>query len=265
VNPAGPQLSAPQGVLRHLQSYFDGQLNDAKLIAQIEQELPVNAQARNELESLEVLRDRLSGLPKTSAPSYLRERVLSTLEEARTFPAASPRLYRHRKWIMGALAVAAMTTLAFGGFRWLTDMESDSNLELFVADHVSLLHSEQGNLTTDDLEKIETWLGDRVDFALSIPRWSWATPTSGEIAFIQGHRAARIHFNLAGANHASLFIHPSSPERRMESMGAISPRKAIIQEVRGYKVACWGERGLEYVFVVEAQAEDVLTQLKGVG
>lgn len=253
----------------NLPTYFDGELQDECAREEVERELASNPELAEEMKALEALRHRLREVPEPSAPSYLRDRVVSAMNEATQDVVVVPvSIWRPRNPMLG-WAVAAVLMVALG-LNLLPEKASDigagigadDGLGVFVADHVALVQADCPGIQSDDPREMEAWFRERLDYQPSLPEWAWADPISGKVSYLQGKRAARVHYELSNNEKISLFVHPASPERKMEAAGATSPDKAIIQEIKGYKVACWGERGLEYVLVAEAKDESVLEYLK---
>jgi len=255
--------NGPSELNDQIQSYFDGEIGDAEAENEVKLAIESNPELAAEAESLGALRDQLKDLPQPSAPSYLRNRVISTMRDARMAKASARRpAYRSPVVWVWAAAATLIVTLSLNV---LSQRGTGNPLEEFVSSHVALVQSEKAGLKVDDPERLEAWLEARLDFGLALPEWTWARPVSAEVSLVDGERAARIHYELEDSHEISLFVHAASPERKMESLGATSPESAIIQEVLGYKVACWGEQGLEYVLVADSENAAVLRNLSRAG
>ena len=238
-----------------VQAYFDGQIQDSAVRKRIEDRIEEDAPLQQELKDLEAMRERLRELPKTRAPSYLRDRAISAMREGRPEPR-----WQWRQWYWAA---AASLLVVMGAALWMPNDEAAGGMDMgvFVKDHIALVQSDQANVTSDDPSALENWFRERLDFAPALPRWNWLEPVEGQIHTIGSAKAAWISYRL-GDEEVSLFVQVPEEPGRMQAMGAVSPDTAIVDEMRGYKIACWAKQGMDYILVARANAEDVFERLE---
>ena len=255
----------PDRVRAHLQAYFDGQLHDAALIGEIEERLASDSEFEAEMAELRALREQFRELPKSQAPSYLRSRIESAAREASVrdsrrsiLQLLSLQSWRPLQWA-GVAVVAVVFAVAGGSF--LTRPRVQSDLDIFVLGHIAQLQSDPRGFEAEDTDTLEDWFKERLDFAPAMPRWDWVQPVSGQISYVDGRRAARIRYR-AGDDDITLYIHLPLTPGKMETLGAINPSCAVVETIRGYKVVCWGEHGLDYVLVAQASAAEIFERLQ---
>ena len=201
----------------YLQAYFDGQLGDEALTREIEQRLQTDAALRREFEELGALRDRLQAQPQAEAPAYLRNRIKSAMREA---VPARQRKTSMRTWGWGVgWAVAACLVIVLSTAPWkslrLSDAPgADNGLRMLVEEHVAVLQSDQADIQTDDAGALEQWFRERLDFAPSVPQWSWARTVGGKVSFVGGRRVAQVQYSF-GDSELSLFVQPPMEPGKM--------------------------------------------------
>lgn len=254
----------------YLQAFFDGQLEDPALKKEIERKLKSDPAFAREYRELSAMRERIKSMAKAKAPAYLRNRVTLALKEAAA-ERDEARGNRRPAWLglwrqAGWAAAAALLLVV--GLNVVTDRGPDRSrfevpatvLNSFVEEHLTVLQSGQSELVTQDRRELAGWFKERLDFAPSVPGWSWAELVSGQVIYNDGRRVAHVQYRIAG-DVVSLFIGSLLPPGKMEAAGATSPGKAIIDTLRGYKIACWGRQGLDYVMVADASSSELFEYL----
>lgn len=256
------QSADPMRSLLH--AYADGELTDASSIEEIERRLRNEEAFREEFESIKALREALRSGPRPTAPSYLHNRVAAILDEAQEAPPdASVRSRSWTRWV--GFAAAACLLLAIGLNLWPGFRQPDMAAMLvpFVEQHIAQSVSGGPRVELADPQQIEGWLGERLEFNTSVPRWEWADPVSAGIDYVDGHRVACVRYTTGGESF-TLFARLPASGGMLEAAGATSPSSAMIDDVRGYRVACWAKDSLEYILVASPSNHNLFDQLKGV-
>lgn len=264
------QNPRPDRARAHLQAFFDGQLEDSALKEEIQRKLDSDPAFQQEYRELAAMRDRIKSLPKAKAPAYLRSRVTLALKEAAAernearggWRRAWLGPWRHVGWVAAAALLVVVLISVVNDRRSGPGLPgvSPADLSPFVEDHLAVLQSDQSELLTHDRRELAGWFKERLNFAPSVPDWSWAELVSGQVIYVDGRRVARIQYRIAG-DLASLFIGAPLMGGRMEAAGATSPSKAIIDTLRGYKIACWARQGLDYVMVADSSSNELFDNL----
>lgn len=252
----------PDPIRSLLQAYADGELMDENVRQQIESRLRDDAELQSEFESLRMIREAIRSVPRPPAPSYLRGKVISILDESSA--RIKPRRRFAKRPIQWIAVAAAALLMIFGVTYWRAAMRPDMTAMLvpFVERHIAQSVSGSAHVELNDRQQIERWLGERLEFSAALPQWPWAEPVSAGIDYVDGKRVACVRFK-AGGEDFTLFARLPGMPGMLEEHGAVSPSTAMIDEVRGYRVACWFNDGLDYILVATASSQEIFQDLKG--
>jgi anti-sigma factor RsiW len=258
--------------LDHLDAYVDGELADPRLIACIEQHMSRCASCAEEAEAIRDLDRRLKELPEQHCSFGLEESVAALAGRAklrrRSIRSALGTRSASSRMAAVALGVAGLALIWFFVIR--SDVqnvqEAGNPLSAYVEDHVAYVQSDDApRRQSTDPADLEAWFSGRLAFAPKLPRWDWARPISGQLCFVHGQRVARVNYESEDGM-LTLFVQPAAANASRTTGKADGPLMSSvphIQPLRGYHVACWLEKGLEYILVAPASAEELLKRLGG--
>lgn len=252
----------PEEIAENLEAYFDGQIGDTELEARIENAVHENAQCRDGVHALGVLREQVRALPRAEAPPYLRAKVAHLLSVELETPAQSHRLLVRRIALALAVAASLLLTAELVGRGVLWNGANPHlplvDAEAFVADHISYVpHSPEQELRPSDSAQLERWLDARLAFSPKLPHWDWAQPRSGRPCTVRGNLVALVRYRC-GDEDFSLFIKPAPETSSSPSSGHVPE---VLRSIERHDVAVWRENGLEYVVVAASEMHSVIDRV----
>ena len=232
-------MTACEDRMISLHALVDGEVDAVNCVA-IESHLKTCAGCAAELSRLEVLRSTLSGsVARFAAPARLRQRIAANLAAASSIDRQATTFRRPVRgaWLAGGAftAVAASFALLLAMPQLTTTAVEDQ----LVASHVrSLLANHLTDVATSDRHVVKPWFNGRIDFAPPVVELAdQGFPLAGgRLDYIDGRVVPALVYHRR-LHTINLFVRPAAVPT--------SPATVVTRR-RGYSLARWTQRGLEY-------------------
>lgn len=171
-----------------------------------------------------------------AAPRELRERVYAELAAARVSEAPRPSRWRWPAMAAGTLATAAGLFWWFG--RPAPSLEGLA--QPFVEEALRDLSGEA--LSNPDPQQLVLWFAERVGHAVPVLDIPGAVLTGGNVAHIDGARAAALHYRSQGVPLIYFVVPGTSVMSRN-----VPENEMVTLSSRGFQVVLWREPGAVHV------------------
>lgn len=205
------------------------------------------AACRQFLLDMVVLPDVLRGVaPDEVAPPAVRERLFEVVARARTNrsipPEASGRL------ALGAIVMLALLGLAvvFGRGQ-LQSWRVNRADAAFTSEHLSSVRVSA--IISSDSGVVARWLGERVGFAVHIPRFPGSHLTGGRLAGIEDRRGVALEYEVA-THSLTYYVVPT--HRRQDGTPTVRFRS-----LNGLGISSWNHGGLTHTLVADLPATEM--------
>lgn len=243
--------------------YVDGELAEAERVA-VELHLENCSVCQRGASFSLRLRDTVRARAASStAPSALRARLARAIDQE-----PAPRTVKHKvSRFFSPLPAAAAGATAVGvtAWLWFAPPPADVVRDL-VARHTRRLPME---IQSSDPQSLETWLADKVDFNVHVPRTGDAPLNllGARLSHVNDRSAVYLLYgNPKAPNHrVSLLVYGDHPGRQRPPIEG-RPVQVADQEVytanrAGYNVAVWRKNEVVYSLVSDG-TDDVLDLVK---
>ncbi|HEV8662666.1 MAG TPA: zf-HC2 domain-containing protein [Candidatus Methylomirabilis sp.] len=251
-------------VIRDLETYLDGELpvRETLQVAEHLASCPSCA-AREEQARAARAHLRLTA-PRPEVPPALRERITAALDRIdRRALRASQLAGRRPLWLATAAAAAAAVLFAV----WIGRSAGPAPLALeLVAQHMSVARlPEPVEFASSDAGAVAGWFQGRAPYRVSVPDYSRTgiRLLGGRITDLSDRRAAFIVYEK-NRRTISLFTFPHYGED-LDRATAVKRdgRTFYTQEVRGYQLLLWQERGMAYALVADLGWDELFQCAEG--
>lgn len=206
-------------------------------------------------------------LPRTPAPSALRENILSAVAGEQQKKGLGRFDFVHRDFrprsILSAAAAIAMILTIYFSLPWRQDnaiLSLDAAVNNLIQDHLAInLKEHPLDLETSDRSQLERWLAARVDFNVAVPRIKRAKLRGGHLCLIGGKRSVSLSFQKDDTP-LTLYI----TDRNVIDLGTLKPfatiqgKTVFHRDAKGCNLIFWMEKGLVYGLVSDLALQDLL-------
>ncbi len=252
-------------VLRDLETYLDGELPVRETL-EVAEHLASCASCAAREEQARAARAHLRlTAPRPEIPPALRERIAAALDRAdRMALRASPLAGRRPFWLATVAAAAAAVLLAV----WIGRPTGPAPLALeLVAQHMSVARlPEPVEFASSDAGAVAGWFQGRAPYRVSVPDYSRTgiRLLGGRVTDLSDRRAAFIVYEK-NRRTISLFTFPHYDGGGFARATAVTRdgRTFYTQEVRGYQVLLWQERGMAYALVADLGWDELFQCAEG--
>jgi anti-sigma factor RsiW len=230
-----------------LSAYLDDEL-DASSAANYAQHLLSCAACNRAYEELTQLRATLNdNLPRYSAPSHLRHRILSDLE------ALKPRTKKRQasRWFWINVGLSSVCSIAFAASMTLyLAMPTQAELinqEIVASHYRSLLASHLADVASSDHHTVKPWFTGKLDYApVVIDFVGDGFPLlGGRLDYINKRTVAALAYRH-NKHLINVFIWPES-----------SGKSSSITSIQGFNVLQWNDAGMSYHAVSDMNAQEL--------
>lgn len=244
--------------------YVDGELGEAERVA-VELHLQQCAVCQRATDFALRLRQSLqSHAGAVVMPNWqLKARILSSIDAE---PARTTVQHRLRRFFSPLPAAAAgATAVGVTAWLWFAPPPNDVVRDL-VARHTRRLPME---IQSSDPQSLESWLADKVDFNVQVPRTGNAplNLVGARLSHVKDRSAVYLLYgNPRSPNHrVSLLVYDDASTGRPPIDGQplqVADHEVYTANRAGYNVAVWRRNEVVYSLVSD-NAEDVLELVKG--
>ncbi len=244
----------------NLHPYVDGEFEGPER-ADVEAHLALCPGCRDAVAAERAFRDKVHQAARgvsalnPAAPPRLRANIATGL----AFQARRNRWRQVRPliaWSFAAAATAAAVTVAV---RLQVARENAAEVvSAAVAGHQRDLPLE---VYDAQLPAIRSWFNGKIDFATTaIPPLRHASLVGGRLSNLSGREAAYLRFSGQSQRRVSLFV-VDAPDVSLPGGRKIDDRDVLLANQRGYNVAVWKDREINYYLVSDLEEQDILDML----
>lgn len=251
-------------VLRDLETYLDGELPVRGTLEVAEHLASCTSCAAREEQARAARAHLRLTAPRPEVPTALRERIAAALDRMdRKTLGATQRSGPRPLWLATAAAAAAAVLFAV----WFGRPAGPAPLALeLVAQHMSVARlPEPVQFASSDAGAVAGWFRGRAPYQVSVPDYSGTgiRLLGGRVTDLSDRRAAFIVYEK-NRRTISLFTFPHYGEALGRATAVKRDgRTFYTQEVRGYQVLLWEERGMAYALVADLGWDELFQCAEG--
>ncbi len=205
-----------------------------------------------------------SKIKKNFALNTLREAALSAFATEKNRvgkqPAGEIRATAAR---LSAIAILLVAIIFLSGYFFLSHKKSSSNIpivETLLQEHISTkLKEHPFDLQTSDFSLLEKWFGERVDFAVRVPRLKGTNLVGGHLCVIAGKRAVSLALTKKEIPISMYIMDGHVMDLSSLRQADYSNGKSFYKRNgKGCNLILWEEKGLIYGIVSDMDERDLI-------
>jgi anti-sigma factor RsiW len=191
-------------------------------------------------------------VPRVSAPEDFKQQLTAAMSKV---PRRRPALRRLAWGFVPATAALALVIT----FTWTVTSGFSPLIDEAVLQHSAAPPVE---INTSDSGQVENWFRKKVDFNVTLPRFTKKVSLEGaRLSHLARRQAALVRYRR-GSHRFSLFV-VTDPGGSLEGKKCLKVKTTdfCMTQLRGYTVVLWRSRGLAYSLVGDSAEQEIMEVL----